>query len=753
MDYLAIDTEVAGLDKFHGARPFLVTMCDGGPPVCYHWHVDPYTRQPEVSKKHLLSIRKAIYDAERVIGQHIKFDYQCLFLLFRDHHISFTPPWNKTYDTLMAGHLLYSNRPHDLTSMAIQYLGEDITKYEKALKEQVIKAQRVARKDLSDWNLATKDNKMTPSARKSSWGFDMWLPRAIAKQHRYDSTHQWWTVVEEYANCDSITTYYLWLEMEKQIKARGLWEIFRERMRLAEVAMELEMPFVQGEIRSITLNRKRLEKMIGRCKKESKQFAKVCTSIAHSYDYPLELPRSGNNQSLQRFCFGSDNLSCKKCGYTHWLREEEKQELLETGMLEGAYPTCPLCTEEEEEVRFNSEEGIVSGLVTLSLEREPYLDLPIVKWTGAGAPSLDKTALENYSDFLPFKSKQRAFIKALQERRKRNTAIQYLEGYRRYWQLAKTDDPFGPIEWYGLQGSANPTGTNTLRWSFSNPNSANISKQDNFNLRFIFGPLPGREWYSMDGQNLELRIPAYESGETDMIWIFDHPNDPPYYGSYHLLVFDLLHPEKFKEYGVKCKEEFEATWYQWTKNGNFALIYGCQEAKADITYHVQGAYKMMRKRFPKIAALSDKQIALANKYGYVETIPDRLVDPRRGYPIMTSRTDRGQVLPTVPLNYHIQSTAMQWTNCGMIECHKRIKEWQREGWTGYIVLQVHDELVFDTPILDQKNLWRIAELKRIMEASGDRIGVPTPVSVERNRVSWDVGEKITKELEQLHLAV
>ena len=141
----------------------------------------------------------------------------------------------------------------------------------------------------------------------------------------------------------------------------------------------------------------------------------------------------------------------------------------------------------------------------------------------------------------------------------------------------------------------------------------------------------------MDAKNLELRIPAFEAGETDLMYVFNHPNDAPYFGGYHLVIFDLLHPEKFKEHGKHCKDLYESTWYQWIKNANFAILYGCQKRKADQTYHISGAFDKVSHRFPKIAQLAQKQMSFAIRNGYVETIPDRTVDPERGYPILASR--------------------------------------------------------------------------------------------------------------------
>ena len=200
------------------------------------------------------------------------------------------------------------------------------------------------------------------------------------------------------------------------------------------------------------------------------------------------------------------------------------------------------------------------------------------------------------------------------------------------------------------------------------------------------------------------------------------------------------------------------------KSGNFGIIYGAQEAKADQTYRVPGAYKKIQKRFPKIAALSERMMRHADRYGFVNTIPDKEVNPRRGYPLLCTRTEYGKILPTVPLNYHVQSTAMWWTCVGMVECQKQLDAWREEdGFDGHIALQVHDELVFDFPLsvsppeIDwerqkkaklfrlrgESNLWRARALQRIMEGAGDRINVPTPCGLEYHRSNWGEGVTLT----------
>lgn len=86
----------------------------------------------------------------------------------------------------------------------------------------------------------------------------------------------------------------------------------------------------------------------------------------------------------------------------------------------------------------------------------------------------------------------------------------------------------------------------------------------------------------------------------------------------------------------------------------------------------------------------------------------------------------------------------------MIRCQEKLDQWASEdGFNGYLVMQIHDELVFDFPKAadpfdapDNSNLWRIEIIRKLMEQCGDDIGVPTPVSCEYHRDNWSVGEAV-----------
>lgn len=685
---ISLDTETQGVDFRHGALPFLVTTCNEvGEQSFWEWDVNPLTRHPIVPVEDLDEIQATIDAADEIVLQNGKFDVAALTWLFDTFSRKLRWDWGKTHDTLVAGHVLASNQPHDLTAMAVQYLGVDIQPFEDAVQDATNEARRIARRDFPEWKIAKKDltdengRPVMPSAKEKTWKYDMWLPRALAKELGEPEDHPWWTVCSEYANPDSAVTAALFPVQRKQLHQRGLWEIYKVSNRLVEIIYDMER-------RGITVSEETLSEIETEYREESERAGNICTSIAKGFGYDLTLPKTGNNGSMSTFLFGK--------------RDKETFEEI----------------------------------------APPLMPLPVLKRSDkTGEPSLDKLVLEEYESILKPNSKELTFVKALRGKRKRDTALSYMEGYRRFWVPVS-----GCPGWWRLHPSLNQTGTDTLRFSSSNPNEQNISKQEDFNIRRCFGPLPGREWWSLDYENIELRIPAYESGEESMIELFEKPDEPPYFGSYHLLNASIVYPDLFWPIAEKkdeFKKRYKSSWYQSCKNGGFAIQYGCQEAKADATFKRRGAYRSIKERLPKVAQLTAKWIDFANKNGYVETVPDKTVNPDRGYPVMCSRTEWGKISPTIPLSYHIQSTAMWCTRKAMIRVDDYLKELTRKDPRGYsMVMQVHDELVIDFPKGGARNLPKVKKVQHLMAQSGEDIGIPLRVSISYHPANWGEEEKV-----------
>ena len=311
--------------------------------------------------------------------------------------------------------------------------------------------------------------------------------------------------------------------------------------------------------------------------------------------------------------------------------------------------------------------------------------------------------------------------------RKKGKAIEYLESY----ELFKL--PCIKRGFILIRSNYNITGTATTRFSASWPNLQNVSKQGDTNLRTIFCPLPDREWFRMDYKNIEMRIFAYESGDKELISAFERGE------SVHLIFCKAIYPEEYAECvedGVPFDKRYEATLYQWVKNGNFALIYGASKRKADQTYHKKGAYDLIKKRLPLVAKLMAKKNAEARKWGFIRTLC--------GY-----RLDKA-------VNYFVQGSA-GWA---LVLAMGRIDDYlySLDPDLYRMSITVHDELVFDFPRPfnredEQTNLGIIKKVSKIMEASGEDLGLPLPVEVDRIRDNWSKKDSVTFEREKVRVAI
>ncbi len=745
---IAVDTETTGLDLYFAARPYLITATvDDGRSVRtlqWEWPVDPLTRMPGVDqddvKGFLDLIRPDARNGPILVLHNSKFDVTALSTVIP----SLVWPWGRTHDTLIASHLLASNQPHDLTSLSYHYLGRHIKGYEDELHKASEECRRLCRSHLKDWQIAHTHMPGHPSMEKGLWKADGWLPRAVCAYARkqfdikpnpdvkrrkdgtlavcqpkpewwrgkrlHEEEHPWNQVLASYANADSTATLHLWPRMERRLRQRGLWAIYQERMKLVPIALDMES-------RGVTMLGGSLSELEQDWSSDVTKAEAVCKNVAGRYGHDLVIPKTGANDSLRELMFGRMKLP-----------------------------------------------AVSSSKKT-------------------GAPSLDKGALEEYERILREGSWEHLFVKTLRAKRKRDTALTYLKSYRRFWRRVEGDV-------YRLHPNLNITGTDTLRWSCQNPNEQNISKtgmpcpecggagceycddlgMDPRNLRYALGPAPGREWWSLDAKNLELRIPAYKSGEREMIALFERPDEPPFFGSNHLLNFSAVYPEIWaRELPAQesnkdhIKKKYGQTNYQWCKNGGFAKQYGGQKKKVDSTFRVAGAYELMAVRFSRLERLNQDAIAEAQRMGYVETWPDSSVDPDHGYPVMVARSEWGGIIPTKPLNYKVQSTAMWWTARAMVRVDEKLREWRRTDPTfdGFLTMQVHDEIVLDFPrrgdpradleyekehgklplvrTAGSSNLWRIRVIQKLMEQGGSDIGVPTPCGAEWHPEHWGEG--------------
>lgn len=310
------------------------------------------------------------------------------------------------------------------------------------------------------------------------------------------------------------------------------------------------------------------------------------------------------------------------------------------------------------------------------------------------------------------KSKPYHFIRSLMSHRKLSKAVDYLDAYR----LSGFPVKGMGKDWLRIHPSYNICGTATTRLASYDPNTQNISKQEDFNLRRVFGPLPGREWWSIDYKNIELRIFAYQSGDQRLIDAFERGQ------SVHLIIGEVLHPKLFSKLGPEKFKKREE--YRWTKNGNFSLIYGASQKKADATYRVPGAYDRIRKTLPKIDRFIQSKYQEGRETGRVITLG--------GYPLQVPARE-----PHKAANYFVQGSAGWAMVMAMVRVDAYLRSLEEDV---RLIMSIHDELNMDSPQGTSHAI--IQDIVDLMEESGTDLGLPTPVDVELITDNWAEGQGV-----------
>jgi len=223
----------------------------------------------------------------------------------------------------------------------------------------------------------------------------------------------------------------------------------------------------------------------------------------------------------------------------------------------------------------------------------------------------------------------------------------------------------------------------TGRLSSTNPNLQNIPirSERGREIRKAFVPRdPSRVLVSADYSQIELRIVAAISGDPNMCEAFKQGKD------IHTATAAKVYG--INEVGVTKEMRYKA------KSVNFGIIYGQgafgladnlgisrTEAKEIIDNY--------KKEFPNIQKYMDEQINNAKELGFVETLMGR----RRWLRDINSSnfTVRGFAERNA-INSPIQGSAADMIKLAMIRVHNEMK---KKHWESKMILQVHDELVFD----------------------------------------------------------
>lgn len=227
-----------------------------------------------------------------------------------------------------------------------------------------------------------------------------------------------------------------------------------------------------------------------------------------------------------------------------------------------------------------------------------------------------------------------------------------------------------------------PSNAATGRLSSDNPNLQNIPvrTENGRKLRKGFIPTKGRVLLSADYSQVELRLLAHFSQDPNMLAAF--LNDRDIHKQTASEVFDVPLDQVTKDERNSAKAINFGLMYGQTSFGlSQALRISQGEAKKYITNYFQ--------KFKAVKSYLDSLKESAEEKGYAETLFGR----KRNLPDIKSTNRQVKAMAErVAINSPIQGTAADIIKLAMINIQKRLKE---KSLQTRMVLQVHDELIFD----------------------------------------------------------
>jgi DNA polymerase-1 len=233
-----------------------------------------------------------------------------------------------------------------------------------------------------------------------------------------------------------------------------------------------------------------------------------------------------------------------------------------------------------------------------------------------------------------------------------------------------------------IHTSFNQAVTATGRLSSNNPNLQNIPVRDERGreIRKAFVPAEGYIFFSADYSQIELRLIAHLSNDKSMISDF-------------LSGYDIHASTAAKIFGVELKDVTREMRGK-AKTANFGIIYGISSfgLSERLTIGRKEAKDLIDGYFssyPGVKAYMDESIRKAREKGFVTTMFGR----RRYLPDIHSRNQvvRGNAERNA-INAPIQGSAADIIKIAMVRIHKKLKS---GGYKSKMILQVHDELIFE----------------------------------------------------------
>jgi DNA polymerase-1 len=235
-----------------------------------------------------------------------------------------------------------------------------------------------------------------------------------------------------------------------------------------------------------------------------------------------------------------------------------------------------------------------------------------------------------------------------------------------------------------IHTSFNQTRTSTGRLSSSDPNMQNIPVRGELGgqVRQAFVSAPGFSLLAGDYSQIDLRALAHLSQDETLVRAFRNDED------IHSATAQLL-------FGV-TKEEVTKDMRRFAKTVNFGVIYGMSEygleQATELSREEAGKFiKSYFEKYPGVTKYLNETKEKARRDGYVETLLGR----RRYIPDINSANRQvREAAERMAINMPVQGTSADIIKVAMINLYK---EMQKRRLGSKMLLQVHDELVFEVP--------------------------------------------------------
>lgn len=304
--------------------------------------------------------------------------------------------------------------------------------------------------------------------------------------------------------------------------------------------------------------------------------------------------------------------------------------------------------------------------------------------------------------------------------------VDHLLEYRKYTKLKSTYIDALPLMLNPETGRIHTNFSQTIaatgRLSSNDPNLQNIPVREETGraIRRGFVPEKGNLLLSLDYSQIELRILAHYAGDEALIDAFAHG-------------IDIHRRTAAALFGVS-EDSVTPDMRSQAKTVNFSIIYGVTAfglaQNLGVPQNVAQQYiDRFFEGYPGVKRYMDEMKAYAEKHGYVETLSGR----RRQVPdIHATNRFRKEGAVRIAINTPVQGTSADIIKIAMIRIHEKMKS-ASPAFKGRMILQVHDELLFDVP---KEEIDAIEELARNEMESAMKLKVPLRVDGGRG-ANWD----------------